>query len=78
MIAWWKAFWQGNGSKLLGFVGSVYSAFIAGIALLAADPHTPVLMSPRAFAYLALGNVMLHALAAKRGFTNTRNQAVSP
>jgi hypothetical protein len=72
VIAKWKAFWGRNGTKLLGFVGSLYSAFIAGIGLLAADPHTPVLMSPRAFAYLAIGNVMLHAIVAKRGFTNTR------
>ena len=67
--------WRRNGTKLLGIAGSVYSAGLIALAVIAANPQTSVIVAPRTFAYLSIGNAVLHALTVKRGFTNTRNQS---
>jgi len=78
VIAWMIATYRLHGTKLLGLAATVYSGFVAVIAMLASTPAVQIVVAPRTFAYLLIGNAMLGLITTRRGFTNTRNQAVSP
>lgn len=73
MIAWWKAFWGRSGTKILGALGAFYSAVTGVVGLIAADPRTQIVIPPLWFAWLLIGNAVIHGFVWKRGFTNTRN-----
>lgn len=73
MIAWLKAAWAAHGTKIAGLAATVYSAFVALVALLASTPAVQIVVPPRTFAYLLIGNAVLGLITTKRGFTNTRN-----
>lgn len=73
MIAWLKASWTLHGTKIAGVAATVYSAFVALVAVLASTPAVQIVVAPRTFAYLLIGNAVLGLITAKRGFTNTRN-----
>ena len=77
MIAWIRMAWRAHGTKITGIVTTVYSGFVAVVALLAATPAVQTVVAPRTFAYLLIGNAVLGLITTKRGFSNTRN-ATSP
>lgn len=73
MIAWMRAAYANHGTKLLGLAATVYSGFVATVALLASTPAVQIVVAPRTFAYLLIGNALLGLITTRRGFTNTRN-----
>lgn len=72
MIAWIRAMYQSHGTKIIGIATAVYSGFVALVALLASTPAVQIVVPPRTFAYLLIGNAVLGLITTKRGFSNTR------
>lgn len=73
MIAWMRTSWNLHGTKIAGIAATVYSGAVALVALLASTPAVQIVVAPRTFAYLLIGNAVLGLITTKRGFTNTRN-----
>ena len=72
MIAWMRTAYQLHGTKILGAAATAYSGFVALVAVLASTPAVQIVVAPRTFAYLLIGNAVLGLITAKRGFSNTR------
>lgn len=78
MIETLRQFWKLHGTKAIGLATAVYSGFVALVALLASTPAVQIVVAPRTFAYLLIGNAVLGLITTRRGFTNTRNAATPP
>jgi len=78
VIAWMIATYRLHGTKLLGLAATVYSGFVAVIAMLASTPAVQIVVAPRTFAYLLIGNAFLGLVTTRRGFVNSRNLNAAP
>lgn len=68
-----KALYASHGTRILGWLSTLFSSIQLGLAAMTASPDFKVLVTPKEFMFLFFVNVVLGGLVIKRGHTNANN-----